>query len=809
MKEKRNNSLESTELNLIDSNNILSVQDNVSKEIEEVKEQRIMPLIPIRGIVVFPDTVIHFDIGREKSLSALNQAMLTDKYIFLTIQEDERVEEPNIEEMSKIGTVVKVKQILKLQNGIVRVLVDGLYKANLKEITSMSPYYESRIEEIEDLQGDVDNIKALARHMKKLFMKYAKGINYPMDDIGGRLSSVKEIRKFTYIVASRLLTLPNAHIEILKKDSLEDRIKEISSLLNDEIKVLELEQSIAKKTKDKMDKQQKEYYLKQQMRVIQEELGEKEDIYTEIEGYREKIKKLKLPDYVVEKLDSELKKLEKSDVFSSESGNIRTYIDTVLSIPWKKASKDTENIEKIKTVLENEHYGLEDVKERILEFIAVRKLSNGLNGPIICLVGPPGVGKTSIAKSIAKSLNRRFVRMSLGGVKDEAEIRGHRRTYIGAIPGRIISNMKDSKVVNPLFLLDEIDKMGADYKGDPASAMLEVLDPEQNNTFKDHYLEIEYDLSKVLFVTTANSLSTIPRPLLDRMEVIEVPSYTDVEKKMIAKNYLINKQLNIHGIKSKSLKIEDEAIDTIVSSYTREAGVRNLQRELAKICRRSAVEIIENEKAKIKIDNSNIEKYLGPAVFKNNENEIEDEVGVVTGLAWTQYGGDTLPVEVVIMKGNGKLELTGKLGDVMKESAKTGYSYVRANAKKFGIDEEFYKKHDIHIHAPEGAVPKDGPSAGVSMVTAMVSALSNKPVRGDIAMTGEVTLTGNVLAIGGVKEKTLSAYKAGIRTVILPEENRKDIVKIPEDIKDKMQFVFAKKVDSVIKTAIRGEKNEN
>lgn len=809
MSERRNDSLKSSSLDLLDNKlNIPESTIDVLKD-EVYISENVIPLIPIRGVVVFPDTIVHFDIGREKSLSALNQAMLLDKHVFLAVQQDERIEEPVIEDLSSYGTVVKIKQVLKLQNGIVRVLVEGLYKAKLKELISSNPYYQASVEEVGDFDSDTENLKPLARHMKKLFIKYAKSINFPIEDMSIRLSSYKDIEKYTYMVASRLITIPNTHLEILAKDTLEERMKEIIFLLEDEIKIIKLEQDIAKKTKDKMDKQQKEYYLRQQIKVIQEELGDKEDIYTEISKYREKIKKLKLPKHVVEKLEAEIKKLEKCDMFSAESGNIRNYIDTVLEIPWKKTSKDTESIEKIKDILEKDHYGLEEVKERILEFIAVRKLSDSLNAPIICLVGPPGVGKTSIARSIARSLNRKFVRMSLGGVRDEAEIRGHRRTYIGAIPGRIISNMKDAKVVNPLFLLDEIDKMGADYKGDPSSAMLEVLDPEQNNTFKDHYLELEYDLSKVMFLTTANSLNTIPRPLLDRMEIIEVPSYTDVEKRMIAKNYLVTKQLKEHGIKPSSLKITDEAINTIVSGYTREAGVRTLQRQISKVCRKSAIKIIENEKTKIKIDNSNIEEFLGPFVFKNEENKLKDEIGVVTGLAWTQYGGDTLPVEVAVMKGNGKLELTGKLGEVMKESAKTGYSYIRANAEKYGVDEEFHKKYDIHIHAPEGAVPKDGPSAGVSMITAMVSALSKKPVRGDIAMTGEVTLTGNVLAIGGVKEKTLSAYKAGIRTVILPEENRKDIVKIPEDIKEEMNFVFAEKVDSVISTALRGEVNDN
>lgn len=810
MSEKRDENYEDIKISTIEE--ILNADDvdpNKKPILYRDGKREIMPCLPIRGMVVFPNTVVHFDVGRKKSLAALNSAMENDKLIFLSTQYDETIEEPNVHDLSDGGTVVKVKQVLKLQNGIVRVLVEGLYKAELREFTSTDPFYIAGIEVANDRFDNLESVKAMARHMRKLFTRYAKGINLTVDEMSIRLSSFEEIQKYTYMVASRLITLPHMHESILNATSLEERLNDVNFLLEDEIKVIRLEQKIAKKTKEKMDKQQKEYYLKQQMRAIQEELGDKEDVFTEIDKYREKMKELKVPSHVVEKLESEFKKLEKSDSYSSEGGNIRTYIDTVFSIPWKKATKDSASIEKIKGVLEKEHYGLFDVKERILEYIAVGKLNKGLHGPIICLVGPPGVGKTSIARSIANSINRKFVRMSLGGVRDEAEIRGHRRTYVGAIPGRIISGMKDAKVVNPVFLLDEIDKMGNDYKGDPASAMLEVLDPEQNNTFKDHYLEVEYDLSKVLFITTANSLNTIPRPLLDRMEVIEVSGYTDVEKLMIAKNYLISKQLEIHGIKKGSLKISDDALKMIISDYTREAGVRSLQRQLSKVCRKAAMKIVENEKIKINLNSSNIEEYLGPSKYKYNESLLKDEIGVVTGLAWTQYGGDTLPVEVVVMSGSGKLELTGKLGDVMKESARTGYSYVRANAKKYGIEEDFYKKYDIHIHAPEGAVPKDGPSAGVAMITAMVSALSKKPVRGDVAMTGEVTLTGNVLAIGGVKEKSLSAYRAGIRTIILPEENRKDIIKIPEDIRNELNFVFAEKVDVVLNAAIRGEVNDN
>ncbi|KMT22756.1 endopeptidase La [Clostridium cylindrosporum] len=788
------------------------LEEKYSKKLDIYKDYKreVATLIPIRGMVVFPGNTVHFDVGREKSLAALESAMKNDKLIFLVSQFNPAIEEPTKDDLELSGTVSRVKQVLKLQNGVVRVLVEGIYKGELDQFLRIEPYYEALIAIPEEKYDDLDEVKAIARVLRKLFVRYVKDVKVPVDDVSSiRLISFEDIQKYTYLVASKLITLPHMQSSILNKKSLKERIELLIELLEDELKIIKLEKSIAKKTNEKMEKHQKEYYLKQQIRVIQEELGDKEDIITEIEKYRDKIKELKLPNHVADKLNSEIKKLEKVDSLSGEGANIRTYIDTVFKVPWKKSSKDNYNLEKVKDILEKSHYGLEDVKERILEYVAVRKLNNGLKGPIICLVGPPGVGKTSIASSIAASMNRKFVRMSLGGVKDEAEIRGHRRTYVGAIPGRVISSMLDVGVVNPVFLLDEIDKMGSDYKGDPASAMLEVLDPEQNKTFKDHYLELEYDLSKVFFITTANTLDTIPRPLRDRMEIIEVSGYTDIEKKAIAREYLVSKQAQEHGIKKDALKITDDALKLIVSDYTRESGVRNLQRQIAKVCRKTAVKFAEDENLKIIIEGKDVVDYLGPSIFKYKEGGLKDKVGVVMGLAWTQYGGDTLPVEVAIMKGTGKLELTGKLGDVMKESAKIAYSYVRANSDKYGIDEEFYKKYDIHIHAPEGAVPKDGPSAGVTMVTAIVSALSKNPVRGDIAMTGEVTLTGNVLAIGGVKEKSLSAYRAGIKTIILPEENRKDIDKVPEYIRQDINFVFAEKVDVVLNTALRGELNDN
>ncbi|MEF9952803.1 MAG: endopeptidase La [Clostridium sp.] len=768
-----------------------------------------LPLLPVRGLVVFPYTVVHFDVGREKSLAAVNAAMEKDKLLFLTTQLNEGIEEPTQKDMSLSGTVASIKQVLKLQNGIIRVLVEGLYKADLKALVGLEPYYIGNVVQYDEEYEDFDETRAYARQLKSLYGEYSIAMNMKVEAPRLKFTSYKEIDKYVYITSSAMVSIPGFHETLINKRTLIERIEFIMEVLNDETKVLNLEKEIAKKTRDRMDKQQREYYLKQQIKTIQSELGVVNDSFIIAEEFRDKMSKLTLPEAVSEKLTQEIAKFEASEGATAESSTIRTYIETVLSLPWSEETVDTAKLNKVKKILETSHYGLEDVKERILEFIAIRKLNQGLKGPILCLVGPPGVGKTSIAKVIAESMNRNFIRMSLGGVRDEAEIRGHRRTYVGAIPGRIISNLKDSKVKNPVFLLDEIDKMSSDHKGDPASAMLEVLDPEQNSTFKDHYLELEYDLSKILFITTANSLDTIPGPLRDRMEVISLAGYTDVEKIKIAKDYIVSKQLDEHGIEKGSLRISEEAIKYIIEGFTRESGVRSLQRYIGKICRKAAVELVDSPEKKIRITAKNIEKYLGPAKYSYDEVNKEDEIGVVTGLAWTQYGGDTLPVEVTVMKGTGKLSLTGKLGEVMQESGKIGYSYVRANAKKYGIDEEFYKNVDLHIHAPAGAIPKDGPSAGVTMITAMISALSKRPIRSDIAMTGEVTLTGNVLPVGGIKEKALSAYRSGIKTIIIPEQNKSDLDKIPSYIKDDMEFILAKKVDVVLETALRGEQNDN
>lgn len=770
---------------------------------EDIKNN-VLPLLPLRGLTIFPHMVLHFDVGREKSILALESAMVKDQTIFLVTQRDAKVENPGAEDIYSVGTVCKIKQILKLPGDTIRVLVEGLNRASIDEIVSEEPYYEARITvHSEELEEKTPEIEALMRQTINYFEDYIKQNNTISDDVLITVSEIDEPGKLADVVTSYLLLKQDMRQELLEAVDQAERINKLLEIMAKEIDILKIEKKIGLKVKRKIDKMQKEYYLREQLKIIQEELGDKDGIQAEVEEFKKKIDKAKLPKEAKDKALYELSRLEKLGAASPESGVIRTYLDWVVELPWAKETKDIDDINKVKETLENEHYGLEDVKERILEYLAVRKLNKSMKGPILCLVGPPGVGKTSIAKSIANAMNRKFTRMSLGGVRDEAEIRGHRKTYIGAIPGRVIYGMKQAGSKNPVFLLDEIDKMSSDFKGDPADALLEVLDAEQNYNFRDHYLELPYDLSKVLFITTANTLDTIPRPLLDRMEVIDISGYTDEEKVRICTRYLIPRQMKENGIKEGLLSISEKAVKDIINLYTRESGVRSLERKIGALCRKAAIEILQNPEKSIKVTQQNIQKYLGTPRFKYEEKSSRDQIGVVMGLAWTAYGGDTLPVEVIPMPGSGKLELTGQLGEVMQESARAGYSFVRAHAEEFEIDKEFYKNVDIHIHVPEGAVPKDGPSAGVTLITAMVSALSKKPVRSDVAMTGEITLTGRVLAIGGVKEKSLSAYRAGIKTIILPEENKKDIDKIPDNIRKKIKFIFAEKVEDVLNAALR------
>lgn len=765
------------------------------------------PLIPLRGIVIFPEMIIHFDVGRNKSILALEEAMLKEQEVFLVAQKEAKIEEPDKEDINIVGTVCNIKQILRLPGDTVRVLVEGENRARIIKYNKEEPYFEVDVEILEEEDVSDKKIQALTRKVKKVFSEYVKLSDIiPMEAIIN-LEDMESSGELADIILSYIPLKQNKKQELLETYEVTKRLEKLLYVLNNELEIAKIENKIGNKVKNSIDKVQKEYYLKEQLKAIQEELGEEDDINKDIEAYKRKITKMKLPKEAKEKVMYELKKLERNGNYSPESNVVRTYLDWVLDLPWNKKTNDTIDIKKAREILDREHYGLNEVKDRIVEYLAVKKVSNSIKGPILCLVGPPGVGKTSIAKSVAHAVNRNFVRMSLGGVRDEAEIRGHRRTYVGAIPGRIVYGMKKAKSKNPLFLLDEIDKMSNDFRGDPADALLEVLDDEQNSTFRDHYLELDFDLSNVLFITTANRLDTIPRPLLDRMEVIEVSGYTSEEKYHIAKKHLIQKALEEHNIKDKRIIFSDSAIYKVIENYTRESGVRELERKISALVRKAITEMLEKDKEKINITSVIVSKYLGPVIYTYDTAEKEDKIGVVKGLAWTGYGGDTLPIEASVMDGNGKLQLTGQLGDVMVESAKTAYSYVRANAAQYCIDSNFYKSKDMHIHVPEGAVPKDGPSAGITMATAIVSALSGKKVKHNVAMTGEITLTGRVLPIGGLKEKSLAAYRAGIDTIIIPKENEKDVNKIPKSVQKKLKFIAVDKIQQVMENALVGEMN--
>ena len=771
------------------------------------EDKLILPLIPLRGLTVFPNMVIYFDVGREKSIEAVEKAMAGDQKIFLAAQKDIEIDNPSEDDIFNIGTICEIKQIVKVPKNTIRVLVEGIERAKMDEFFDKEELLEASIEKI-DIDNEIDHeLEALSRKLKDDFFEFlditaSSGINGV--DLFDNLEEEKDLNKVTDLISSYALIKQEDKQDILQTLDLKKRIEKLIFYVKEEIEVAKIEKRIGTKVKKKLDKGQREYYLREQMKVIQEELGEDDDNKKAIIEFEKLINEKKLPNQVKEKAQYEISKLKASSPYSQDGGVTRTYLENLLDMPWGEFTEDTLNIKDARKVLDKDHYGLKDVKDRILEYLAVKQISNSLRGPILCLVGPPGVGKTSIAKSVATSLNRKFVRMSLGGVRDEADIRGHRRTYVGAIPGRIVTGLKEAKSMNPVFLLDEIDKLGMDFKGNPADALLEVFDNEQNKTFRDHYLEVDVDLSEVMFITTANSLDGIPRPLLDRMELIEVSGYTYEEKFKIAKKYLVPKVLKEHGVDNKIITISDSALKLIIDSYTRESGVRNLQRQIANVIRKGIKDIIEKDKKNLNISTKLVEKYLGPKIFSYEEIDKEDKVGVVTGMAWTAYGGDTLPVEVMVMDGKGRLELTGQLGDVMKESARAAYSYVRAHMKELGIKDEFYSKKDIHIHAPEGAVPKDGPSAGVTMTTALVSALTGKKVKHNVAMTGEITLTGKVLAIGGLKEKCLAARRVGIDTVIVPKENEKDVIKLPKIVKDSLNIILADKIDDVLENALVG-----
>lgn len=755
-------------------------------------EKILMPCVPLRGLSVFPKTILHFDIGREKSIKALEAAMSQDKLLFLTSQKDESILLPTEDDYYKVGTVVKVKQMLKIQGDAIRVMVEGQYRAVLSRIENEDPYILAEIEEAEIIPADAEAVetKALMRSVQFAFEEYMGLAGNIKEEIYELIMSITEPDIFADTVAMQLDLKLSAKQEILEELDVKKRLELVDKFVMEENQVLALERAISEKVQESVKQNQKEYILREQMKAIQDELGFGEEAASEAARWLEELEKLKLDPKIEDKVKKEISKFTKMIPTSADSAVIRNYVETILALPWKKSAKTNSDLKKAEKILNEDHYGLDKVKERILEYLAVIHLSKGIKGPIICLVGPPGVGKTSIARSIARATGRDFVRMSLGGVRDEAEIRGHRRTYIGAIPGRIISSIKDAGTNNPVFLFDEVDKIGADFKGDPASALLEVLDPEQNKEFTDHFLEVPFDLSKVMFITTANSTSTIPRPLLDRMEVIQVMGYTEEEKVKIAEKYLVPKQMKAHGLKPKNFFISEKTLRDVINYYTRESGVRNLEREIGSLCRKVARKIVSKKGDSFRITTASLENYLGKKKFHYDVVEGESEVGVTTGMAWTQVGGDTLFIETAVVPGNGKIQLTGQLGDVMQESAKAAITYIRSIAAEYGIAEDFYKKYDLHVHVPEGAVPKDGPSAGVTMFTSVISALTDKPVRKDVAMTGEITLRGKVLPVGGIKEKVLAAHRAGIKTILLPRENEADIEDIPLNVRKLLKFVL-------------------
>ncbi|GGE42526.1 Lon protease [Pullulanibacillus camelliae] len=770
------------------------------------KQIRTIPLLPLRGLLVYPSVVLHLDVGRDKSVEALEKVMMDDHKILLVTQKEIATENPQPEDIYEIGTISAVKQMLKLPNGTIRILAEGESRARILSYTNTEGCFEAEVEIIEDdLTIDVET-EALMRTVLDQFSNYinlSKKINV---ETLATVQDIEEPSRLADIIAYHLPLKIREKQNLLETIDIKERLRTLIRILSNEQKVLGLEKKIGQQVKKSMERTQKEYYLREQMKAIQKELGERESKEDEIGDLRTRIMDSKMTESVKETALKELRRYEKIPTSSAESGVIRNYIDWLLQLPWQTETEDNLDIHHAKDTLNEAHYGLDKVKERVLEYLSVQKLTKSLKGPILCLVGPPGVGKTSLARSVAKALNRHFVRISLGGVRDEAEIRGHRRTYVGAMPGRIIQGMKKAGTVNPVFLLDEIDKMSNDFRGDPAAAMLEVLDPEQNNTFSDHYIEEPYDLSKVMFITTANNVGTIPRPLLDRMELISIAGYTEIEKLHITMEHLIPRQLREHGLKKNQFRIKEEAVQFLIRHYTREAGVRNLERRIASLCRKVAKMIVTGEQKSVTLTPRTIEKLLGKPPFHYGMAEQEDQVGVATGLAYTPFGGDTLFIEVSLAKGKGRLTLTGKLGDVMKESAQAALSYVRSRAEALDISDERLEKMDIHIHVPEGATPKDGPSAGITMATAIVSALTQRPVKKEVGMTGEITLRGRVLPIGGLKEKTLSAHRAGLKTIIIPKDNEKDLDDIPKSVRDELTFIPVQHLDEVLKHALGGGK---
>jgi ATP-dependent Lon protease len=764
---------------------------------------RSIPMLPLRGVLVFPYTVIHLDVGRKKSITAIEEAMMESKEIFLATQKEAQTDEPEIEDIYTAGTVAEIRQILKMPGGTMRVLVEGLYRAEIKQFLYSDPYMQVEIEEFkEETVEKTPELEALMRALISEFEQYVRLSKKIPPETVVSVVAIEEPNRLADVIASHLSLRIQEKQIILETRDIARRLDALCEMLAKEMEVLELERKINIRVRKQMEKTQKEYYLREQMKAIQKELGDKDERVAEVEELKERINKAKLPKEAYEKAFKELERLEKMPPMVAESVVVRNYLDWLLSLPWSVETKDRLDLKVAEKILDEDHYGLEKPKERIVEYLAIRKLAKKMKGPILCLVGPPGVGKTSLGKSVARSLNRKFVRMSLGGIRDEAEIRGHRRTYVGSMPGRVLQGMKQAGSRNPVFLLDEIDKMTMDFRGDPASALLEVLDPEQNSTFSDHYLETAFDLSKVMFITTANSTHNIPKPLLDRMEIIEISGYTEEDKVHIALDHLIPKQVKDHGLGEHHITFSEGAVRKIIREYTREAGVRGLERSIASVCRKVARQVVEDRNTMVNVTGGNLSKFLGVQRYHYGVAEKENQVGVATGLAWTEVGGDILSIEVALLKGRGKLTLTGKLGDVMKESAQAALTYVRSRADDLGIPQEVCQEYDIHLHVPEGAIPKDGPSAGITIATALASAMSGKLARKNVAMTGEITLRGRILAIGGLKEKALAAHRAGIETVIIPLDNQKDLAEIPANVKRKMKFIPVSHMDEVLKETL-------
>lgn len=762
----------------------------------------IMPVLPLRGLVIFPGMLIHFDVAREKSVNALYSAMGSDQRIFVVAQKDPAIDAPLKDDVFETGVVAKIVQLVKQPENMVRVVIEGQYRAEIKEYNADGEFISAIVEPVKYIKDKTTVMNlALVRSVRNVFEEYLKYMPKMPSDILYKSQNAKNADDFSDFIAANIQAGFESKQRILATKDVTERLEFILDFLTNEVYLLKIERELTDKARAKIDESQKEYMLREQLQIIKSELGEDEPD-DEIRDYEEKIKELKLPEEVETTLLKECAKLDKTPFMSQEATVIRTYLDTCLELPWNVYSEDDIDLKRVAESLDKNHYGLKKVKERFLEYLAVKKNAPDMKGQIICLLGPPGVGKTSIAKSVAEAIGKKYARVALGGVRDEAEIRGHRRTYVGSMPGRIINAMKQAGTMNPLIVLDEIDKLASDYKGDPTSALLEVLDSEQNNTFTDHYIDLPFDLSDVMFVTTANDYSTIPAPLRDRMEVIELQSYTLVEKINIAKKHLIPKQLKNCGLNAKDFKFTPKAIEMIINNYTKEAGVRNLERTIASVMRKSVYKKLTEDIEKITISNKDLEELLGPAKYSDSEKSNKDEVGYVNGLAWTSVGGELLPIEIAVMQGTGKIELTGSLGDVMKESAKTAVTCIRSHADELNIDPMFYSTKDIHIHAPEGAVPKDGPSAGITMATALYSALSNKKVRHDVAMTGEITLRGKVLPIGGLNEKSMAAYKNGVKTVIIPKENSRDLAEIDEEVKNNVTFIPVSDIKEVLKTAV-------